>query len=69
MNKMKLFKEDGFPNDSGLKVLQPFKNSIELLFDSNVVNNLNNNQIRLLGSWLSKLVGDEVLNVLRRRSK
>jgi len=69
MNEMKLFKEDGFPSEAGLIVLQSMKNSIETLFDSNLVSNLSDTQVRLLGSWLSKLVGDEVLDVLKRRSK
>lgn len=67
MNEMKLFKEDGFPTEDGLKTLLPIKRNLEALFDSELVAGLSIAQTRLLGSYLSKVIGTAVLNVLVKK--
>jgi hypothetical protein len=66
--KNKLFNEDGTPTEFGSDFLKYLKKDIESLFDSGIVTNLTNTQIRLLGSWLYKLIGNEVTNIIARRS-
>lgn len=63
----KLFNMDGTPTKFGLGFLKFVKREIKSLFDTLTVEDLSDTQVRLLGSWLNKTIGDEVANVLAKR--
>jgi hypothetical protein len=68
MKEKKLFNEDGNPSVHGLKSLQFIKDEVELTFDSLSLTSLSDAQVRLLGSWLHKLIGNKVTDILASRT-
>ncbi len=57
-NKMKLFKEDGFPTKAGIEELKSVQKCLDELFEKDSIRAMSIGQIRTLGSWLAKMVGD-----------
>ena len=58
------FKESGFLSKEGESLLTNFKSSIEMLFDTDEVQELTEAEIRILGSNLLNMVSDKVSRYL-----
>ncbi len=55
-----LFKEGGFPSELGLSLFKDLKATLDVLFESQQIEELNIQQTRMLGAYLSKMVGDAI---------
>lgn len=62
---MKLFNADGTPTREGVQKLDPVQKALNQLFKSDNVKHMTENQKRLLGGWLAKMVGDTVMNSVK----
>lgn len=62
-----LFKEVGLLSEQGEQLVLPIKEKLEQLFSSEEVKNLNDNQVRILGSNLSKMIGDKISYYLTQK--
>lgn len=57
---MKMLNMDGTPTEKGAKLLRPFQYCLDTIFELSYVKSMTENQKRMLGGWLSKMVGDTV---------
>lgn len=65
----KLFIDNGFLSEKGQELVSPFQESINKIFESAEVKNLNSAQLRALGANLSKIIGDTVSDYLVNKRK
>ena len=66
---MKLFNADGTPTKRGLSKLVLVQKELNELFKLDEINNLTENQKRILGGWLAKMVWDTISNLITKNSK
>jgi hypothetical protein len=60
----KLFVDNGLLSEQGKELVSPIQDSINKLFESTEVKNLNSTQFRALGANLAKIIGDAVSDYL-----